>query len=59
VEPPGVARLRHVAANERARQNEHEAKALDALNKLRANLMGAMAADAGDGEPPGEPPRGG
>ena len=34
---------------------EQEAKALAALNKLRANLMAAMAADAG----PGEPPRGG
>ena len=31
---------------------EHEAKALGALNKLRANLMAAMAADAADGEPP-------
>ena len=31
---------------------EHEAKALDALNKLRVKLMAAMAADAGDREPP-------
>ncbi len=31
---------------------EHEAKALGALNKLRANLMAAIAANAGAGEPP-------
>jgi len=31
---------------------EQEAKALGALNKLRANLMAAMAADAADGELP-------
>ncbi len=31
---------------------EHEAKALGALNKLRADLMAAMAADAANGEPP-------
>jgi len=31
---------------------EQEAKALGALNKLRATLMAAMAADAGNAEPP-------
>jgi hypothetical protein len=29
---------------------EHEAKALGALNKLRASLMAAMVAEPGDGE---------
>jgi hypothetical protein len=36
---------------------EKEAKALDALTKIRASLLAAMAADVRDDEPLGSEPR--